>query len=179
MDKQWRAVVGYEGFYEVSENGEVRSVSRIVSIGSTTRKIEGKTLSMSKDQDGYLTVSLSKKNKVVTKRVHRLVAEAFIPNPDNLPIINHKDEIKDNNNYKNLEWCTIKYNTRYGKCIEKRSSKLKKPIMAIKEDETYIFPSIIETSKVLNISHGNISGCLNNYYGRKTCKGYRFEFIRG
>lgn len=177
MDKEWRAVVGYEGFYEVSEDGEVRSVSRVVPSRFKTRKIKGRTLIASKDKDGYLTVTLSKKNKITTKRVHRLVAEAFIPNPKGLPVINHKDEIKDNNNFKNLEWCTVKYNTTYGKGIEKRASKIRKPIRAIKGTEIKVFPSVIEASKTLGISRGNISGCLNNYRGMKSCKGYRFEYL--
>lgn len=177
MDKEWRAVVGYEGFYEVSEDGEVRSISRVVPSRFKTRKIKGRTLLANKDKDGYLTVTLSKKNKITTKRVHRLVAEAFIPNPKGLPVINHKDETKDNNNFKNLEWCTVKYNTTYGKSIEKRTAKRRKPIRAIKGTEIKVFPSVTEASKTLEISHGSISGCLNNYRGRKSCKGYRFEYL--
>lgn len=100
--EEWKNVIGYEGLYEVSNKGNVRNVRR------------NTLLKLSKTNYGYIQVHLYKNGIRTGLRVHRLVAEAFIPNPDNLPQVNHKDEDKTNNNVTNLEWCTVKYNTNYG-----------------------------------------------------------------
>ena len=111
----WRPVVGYEGLYEVSSYGRVRSLDRYVKCDYESYRLhKGKVLSPAKDRYGYLYVVLSCNGKHKTITVHRLVAQAFIPNPDDLPIINHKDEDKLNNCVENLEWCTAKYNMNYG-----------------------------------------------------------------
>src|SRR5699024_5728355 len=94
----WKDVVGYEGLYKVSNRGNVHSVRRRDSIG---RKCGGRTLKPTYNRDGYLIVDLCNNRVRKSKRVHRLVAEAFIPNPESLPQINHIDEIKDNNNVNN------------------------------------------------------------------------------
>ena len=109
----WRPVVGYEGLYEVSSYGRVRSLDRYVK-GKSYRLHKGKVLSPGKNSRGYLSIVLSYngKHKIIT--VHRLVAQAFLPNPDNFLEINHKDEDKTNNNVTNLEWCDHKYNVNYG-----------------------------------------------------------------
>ena len=107
MDKViWKPVVGYEGLYEVSNTGFIKSLNMY-------RNKEPHLMSLARRKDGYLKVGLSKNN--ITKQfvVHRLVAEAFIPNPDNLEIVNHKDEDRSNNNVNNLEWCTRSYNQLY------------------------------------------------------------------
>lgn len=102
MMEEWRAVPGYEGLYEVSNMGNVRNVRR------------NTLLRLSKTNYGYIRVGLCKNGISTGFQVHRLVAQAFIPNPDNLPQINHLDEDKTNNNVDNLEWCTAKYNINYG-----------------------------------------------------------------
>ena len=99
--EEWKNVIGYEGLYEVSNTGNVRNVKR------------NTLLRLSKNQ-GYIQVWLYKNGIRAGLKVHRLVAEAFLPNPDNLPQVNHKDEDKTNNRVENLEWCTAKYNTNYG-----------------------------------------------------------------
>lgn len=115
MEEIWKPVVGFEGLYEVSSLGRVRSLDKIVGypwgIKKTARK-RGKVLSPKIANTGYHEVVLighdgSRNNK----RMHRLVAEAFIPNPNNYPVINHIDENKLNNIISNLEWCTVRYNT--------------------------------------------------------------------
>lgn len=123
MDEIWKPVVGYEGLYEVSNLGRVRSVDRYVSFGrwgdnGQTRFRKSHLLSPKIDE-GYYRVALSKDGVKKLFKVHRLVAQAFIPNPDNLPVVNHKDEDKSNNIVTNLEWCTIQYNSTYGSSIEK------------------------------------------------------------
>lgn len=98
----WKDVVGYEGLYQISNLGRVKSVR------------QNKLMSLKRCQ-GYLRVGLRHRGKEQRSYfVHRLVAEAFIPNPHNYPQINHKDECRTNNNVENLEWCTAKYNCNYG-----------------------------------------------------------------
>ena len=123
--EEWRAVPGYEGLYEVSSYGRVKSIDRYVK-SKSYRLHKGKVLSPGKDRNGYLFVVLSYNGKHKGITVHRLVAESFIPNPDNLPQVNHKDEDKTNNNVDNLEWCDAKYNSNYGTArIRERETKIK------------------------------------------------------
>lgn len=109
----WKDIEGYEGMYQVSNMGRVRSLDR-VKPNSGGQIAKGHILPQSDNGHGYRFVSLWKFNKGRRFYVHRLVASAFIPNPNNFPIINHKDENKSNNRYENLEWCTQKYNINYG-----------------------------------------------------------------
>ena len=119
----WRPIVGYEGLYEVSSYGRVRSLDRYVNNNSFRK---GKVLSPGKDTIGYLFVVLSCNGKCKTIRVHRLVAQAFIPNPDNLPEINHINEDKTDNRVDNLEFCNRKYNINYGSRKDKvKDTKIK------------------------------------------------------
>ena len=115
MIEEWRPIVGYEGLYEVSNLGRVRSLDRYVKCGYEAYRLQkGKVLSPTKDTNGYLKVVLNCNGKHKSINVHRLVTEAFLPNPDNLPEVNHKDEDKTNNRVENLEWCTRKYNVNFG-----------------------------------------------------------------
>lgn len=113
--EKWKPIPGYEGLYEVSSYGRVRSLERYKSNNGGLQLIKEKILKPHNTKKGYLTVQLC--NKKFT--VHRLVAQAFIPNPDNLPMINHLDEDKTNNVADNLEWCDAKYNSNYGTSIER------------------------------------------------------------
>ena len=120
----WKPVVGYEGLYEVSSYGRVRSLNY-----RNTNKIT--VLSSGIDKKGYKHINLSKDGKVKTYKLHRLVAQAFLPNPNNLPVINHIDENPSNNCVENLEWCTYSYNINYGTRIEKQRQKMiEKPPMS-------------------------------------------------
>ena len=100
--EEWRAVPDYEGLYEVSNKGNVRNVRR------------NTLLRLQKTNNGYIQVWLYKNGIRTGLRVHRLVAKAFLLNPENLTEVNHKDEDKTNNNVDNLEWCNRKYNVNYG-----------------------------------------------------------------
>lgn len=106
MQEEWRPVVGYEGSYEVSNYGEVRGVDRWVPSIHGERFKKGVIKNKKTDKDGYFRVYLSKSSKKKQFMVHRLVAEAFIKNPDNRPVVNHIDGNKQNNAITNLEWCT-------------------------------------------------------------------------
>ena len=117
--EEWKNVIGYEGLYEVSNTGQVRSLDRYVKYSNGRIHLhKGKVLSPVKDKDGYLAVFLSCNGKQKTIRIHRLVAQVFIENPDNLPEVNHLDEDKTNNRVDNLEFCDHKYNVNYGHRIE-------------------------------------------------------------
>ena len=127
MEEIWRPVVGYEGLYEVSSTGRVRSLDRcLVNSFGRSVFIKGKLLKIYDNTLGYKFVSLVMDKHPSPMYVHRLVAQAFIPNPDGLPQVNHKDEDKSNNRVENLEWCTAKYNMNYGSRMKKtRETKLK------------------------------------------------------
>ena len=123
MNEEWRPVVGYEGLYEVSNLGRVRSLDRYDRMN---RFCEGRILKLSADRLGYLRAQLYSSSKRKSFLVHRLVAQAFIPNPDNLPQVNHRDENPSNDNVDNLEWCDGKYNVNYGTRVDRiRDIRLK------------------------------------------------------
>ena len=120
MIEIWKDIEGYEGLYEVSSYGRVRSLGQFVNHnfgGYAYRK--GRILKPGLGSRGYLSVTLSKNGIQKQYTVHRLVAQAFIENPDNLPQVNHKDEDRTNNNVTNLEWCDAKYNVNYGNRLNK------------------------------------------------------------
>jgi len=116
MGVKWRAIKGYEGLYEVSNTGLVRALSKRVDSGKCHRTWKEHIKSYGVDAKGYLRVSLSKNGVNRTHKVHRLVAEAFIPNPDNLPQVNHIDGHKTHNTVSNLAWCNQNENMRHA-CI--------------------------------------------------------------
>lgn len=124
-----KPVKGYEGYYEVDNLARVYSVDREVTVVDGSRVYEkpvrGRRLSQNMHTKGYKTVSLTKNGKTKRMFVHRIVAEAFIPNPQNFPFVNHIDEDKTNNLVENLEWCTPQYNSTYGKAREKQAKKIR------------------------------------------------------
>jgi len=124
-----KPVLGYEEFYKVDFSGNVTGISRIVHVIGNNREYEkripSKTLKQGTHSKGYKVISLTVRGKSTTKFVHRIVAEAFIPNPDNLPFVNHKDEDKTNNRAENLEWCDPSYNRIYGNAIENHARKIR------------------------------------------------------
>jgi hypothetical protein len=121
MKEIWKEIKDYEGLYQISNLGRVKSLEKKVGF----RKRKEKILKQHFDKDGYVKVYLCKNSKVKFLSVHRLIAQAFIPNPDELPQINHKDENKANNKIENLEWCTCKYNINYGTRTKRQKETIK------------------------------------------------------
>lgn len=121
MNEEWRDIIGFEGRYQVSNLGRVRSF--VDSHGEL--RVTPVLRKTSLTHKGYPYVSLTDGAKHYARCVHRLVARAFIPNPQELPCINHKDEDKANNCIDNLEWCTHKYNSNYGTLRERLSKRLR------------------------------------------------------
>lgn len=177
----YKKIEGFDG-YEISNKGNVKSLERDMirksKLGKeyTYHKKES-ILKPKTDTDGYKLVNLYKGKKSFTLKVHRLVAEAFILNPNNYPIINHKNEKKDDNAVDNLEWCTQAYNLSYGNAKYKRALKLGKPLIAYKDGiEVGRFISSYDAAKSLNCSSGNIRCMLRGEKYPKTVKGYTFKY---
>ena len=163
--EEWKPIPGYEGLYEVSNYGRVRSFKW---------SSNGKILSPGKDGSGYLFVTLCKDGKTKLRRMHRLVAEAFIPNPNNLPLVNHKDECKKNNYFGNLEWCSSAYNNSYGTRMERVVEKISKPVVQLDKKGNFIseFESLREASRRTGIADGSICRCCNHKPGYKSAGGF-------
>lgn len=152
-----RDIKGYEGLYAVTSCGKVYSYRR------------NKFLKPQKQLTGYLMVQLKKDDKTKNCYVHRLVAEAYLDNPDRLPEVNHKNEDKTKNHVSNLEWCTRSYNLNYGT----RISQYYKAVYCVELDKT--FNSLKEAAQAFNLAYTNLSACLN---GRlKTFAGYHWKYV--
>lgn len=164
-NETWKPITGYEGLYEVSDYGRIRSLKR-----NTTN---GVILKLCKDAHGYLKCSLTKDGLQRTVRVHRIVGLTFVENPHDLPILNHKDEDKTNNTVSNLEWCDSKYNLNYGSCNEKMALAKGRPFICLETDKVYLNQG--DCAKEIGISRGSISQILCGR--RESCKGFHFKHI--
>ena len=174
MDKEiWKDIEGYEGLYQVSNLGRVKSLKRITKIPNAMRKQDEKIIKP-KTTGYYYHVKLCKNGQVKNFTIHRLVAKTFIPNPENLPCINHKDENKLNNVVSNLEWCTYKYNNNYGNRVQKASQKQQKQINQYDLRDNFIkcWNSINEAIRFYKNRH-----IWDASVGkRKTASGFKWEF---
>lgn len=182
MDNEiWKDIAGYENLYQVSNLGRVKSLPRIVTYTRVSngkkQKIvshhKGRIMALPINGEGYIHVPITRGNNM---RVHRLVAEAFIPNPEGKPFINHIDGDKTNNRASNLEWCTNSENQRHAIDVlgRKPGAYQNKAIRCVETGE------IFENSqKAANGDRGtanNIRAVANHYKGRSTCMGYHWEF---
>ena len=173
MTEIWRPIEGYE-FYEVSNLGRVRRLESFVNCkNGVKQKFPGKILKPRVNNCGYLMVRLCKNGICRSYYLHRLVCQAFLPNPDNKPQVNHLSEEKTNNSVENLEWCTAKENANYGTRTKRVSEKLSKPVRCVELDR--IFNSISDAARHFNIAQPNISNVLAGKL--KTAGGYHWELV--
>lgn len=174
----WKPVVGYEGLYEISSMGRVKSLKRtIIAKNGTRMEVEEKLLAQSTITGGYLSVCLSDHGECRSYPVHRLVAMAFIPNPKNLSDVNHKDEDKTNNSVENLEWMTHKENLNYGTYKERMALAVSKPVCQI-DKKTGVIIAIYPGQKFAEEATGICSGTISNVcrgIGR-SAGGYYWKF---
>lgn len=176
--ERWKDVKEYEGMYQVSTHGDVRSVDRVTP---DKRNIKGRYLKIRLDRYGYSAVSLSKNSKIKNLKVHRLVAINFIKNQKNKPQVNHLDGNKTNNYYKNLEWATAKENQNHAwshglkENVKPATSKIGKKYASennkkYKSKKIYCkqlnkeFDSISAAARFLNVSASGISACCRGKY---------------
>ena len=172
----WRDIQGYEGKYQVSNMGRVKSLNYRQTGKERILRGIGTIL-------GYLTVNLYQDGKMKTHKVHRLVALAFLPNPYNLPQINHLDENKENNCIDNLEWVSCKENINHGTRNQRVSEKERndpkrsKPIIGIDKVTGLIveFPSAMEASRQLDVDNSSICKCCKGK--KKSCGGFYWYYV--
>lgn len=171
MDEVWKYVDGTNKEYMVSNLGNVKSIKQYK--GRTRERL----LTPGVNSRGYLCVTISLNCKCSTRTIHRLVANAFIGNPNNLPQINHRDEDKTNNNVSNLEWCDNKYNATYGSARKRASSKTKKPILQYSLNGEFIgkFGGVKEAELLFGKPYdSSISKCCKGK--RKSAHGYIWRY---
>lgn len=169
MQEIWKDIKGYEGLYQISNLGRVKSLN---AYGHNLEKI----MNCPKHHSGYLITIFCTNNKKKTFNVHRLVAETFIPNPNKLPQVNHKDENKLNNCVDNLEWCTRQYNCNYGTRKDRIANHTRVKVNQYDLSGKFIktWNSITEICQKLNCSSSGIVNCCKGKY--KTCNGYIWKY---
>lgn len=166
MEEVWKDIEGYEGLYQVSNFGRVRTL---------------KIMKPAKLKKGYLYLTLSRDNKKKCTSVHRLVAKAFIHNPRNYPQVNHIDGNKENNNINNLEWCDNSFNQKeaykLGYQKPRRHYKTAYKVNQYNLEGDYIkqWESVASIERELGYSKASISGCCNGIY--KKAHGYIWKYV--
>lgn len=183
MQEVWKDVVGYEGYYQVSNLGRVKSLR--TKAYSPKEKcaivvMRERVLRQSPNVKTYLNVSLRKSGTKNTQKVHRLVAKAFIPNPDNLPQVNHKDENKQNNCVENLEWCTNQYNINYGTARARMAEKRKKKVIQLSASGEVVnkWGSMKEAAEDLGIGYNTMNRWLSRSVKPRKYKNYTFKTVK-
>lgn len=166
IKEEWKDIKNYEGLYKISNLGRVKKINKSNII----------ICKPSIDTSGYKQIVLTKNEKRKSYKIHRLVAVAFIPNSNNLPQINHKDENKLNNDVSNLEWCTLQYNCNYGsrnyRCTRHRQHR----VQQYNKQNNLVgeYPSLKEAEKITKIKYQLISSCCRNK--QKSAGGYIWKY---
>lgn len=187
MKEVWKQIHSYEGIYEISSYGNVKSLDRYIpnTNGVGKRMIKGRQMKTCKNNSGYHCITLKNNGNSKTLTVHRLVATHFIPNPNHYEDVNHNDECKGNNLVNNLMWMSHKDNINYGDRNKKASEKLKgtrtlsgngNASKVINMDTLKEFNTILEASYHYNIPKTGISNCCRNK--AKTCGGYEWMYYK-
>ena len=169
----WRPIDGYEGLYEVSSLGHVRSLPRDYHYGTIDSPL---LMKLDTVNGGYLRVTLSKNGERKRHMVNRLVAQAFIPNLGNKPVVNHINTVRTDNRVENLEWCTYKENSNHADCPKKIGKKVSKSVMQCQKDGTPIavFPSMTAAANALEKVHiSEISKCVRD--SSRNAGGYKWR----
>lgn len=179
MEEQWKDIEGYEGRYQISSFGRVKSLPTLKRNGNGYYYTKEKIRRSKSTFDGYRAITLVKNGIFRTYTIHRLVAKAFVENPNNYNEINHIDEIKTNNRVDNLEWCTHAYNLEYGSRKEITRQKTMKPVLQFDRENKFIrkWNSGSDAARNLNIQQSSISNCC--CHNRKTAGNYIWEFATG
>ena len=172
MEKFWKEIPDTDGKYLISTDGEVMAISRRVKFGNVFRWTKTNIRTARKKENGYLELEILGKHHYI----HRLVAEAFIPNPDNLPCINHKDENKENNSVENLEWCDYSYNANYGTRTKRAKEKqFGDRFVVINLDTGEVYKTPKDASRATGIHNDSISRVCKGQ--SKTAGGYRWRYL--
>lgn len=177
IEEVWKDVDGYEGSYQVSNLGRVRSLNRYIIYRDGVKHFKkGRVLVPQKDYHGYKIISFGRKNK---KKIHRLVAMAFVknPNPEEFNVVNHKDSNPSNNCFSNLEWCTQIYNIEVGLMRKRMKEVRSKPIVQCNRSGDTIneFSSIREASRLTGVNRWNITTALHKN-NKKVVGGFLWKF---
>ena len=181
--ENWKDIENYKGLYQVSDCGRIKSLARdIYCQNGTVHRTKEKILVQNLDKNGYQYVCLSKNGKRKFMFVHRLVAIAFIPNPENKPQVNHIDEVKTNNTVENLEWCSAQYNTNYGTRNERSVQNHKYPKLGnhqrakvvFCEELNKTFDCITSAGKVLGVNRVSISQACSGK--QNTAGGFHWKY---
>ena len=172
MEKLWKEIPDTGGKYLISTDGKVMAISRRVKFGNVFRWTKTNIRTARKKENGYLELEILGKHHYI----HRLVAEAFIPNPDNLPCINHKDENKENNSVGNLEWCDYSYNANYGTRTKRAKEKqFGDRFVVINLDTGEVYKTPKDASRATGIHNDSISRVCKGK--SKTAGGYRWRYL--
>lgn len=173
----WKDIKGYEGIYQVSNYGRVKVLDRKVWNAKVECVRKGRLFRLNKNSNGYYQISLTKDGKYTVKTIHRLVAEAFLPNHFNLPQVNHIDGNKTNNNVENLEWCTSLENIRHAHKM-KLTPNIARKVQKLDKNTNKIlceYKSVHEASIIEKIDETSIRRCCNSV--RKSAGGYSWKNI--
>lgn len=179
MEEIWKPIKGYENYYEVSNLGKVRGLRRLIKYKCGRPYIqEGREKVPQKRATGYLFVRLFKDGEEKAFSIHRLVAEAFIDNPNGYPVVNHKGESRTNNVVSNLEWCTHSYNSTYGNARKGCEESHRKPVIQETLDGQYVASYRSLTDAAIAVgrkdgSHNIGSVCSGKHY---SAYGYKWKF---
>ena len=176
----WKDIKGYEGYLQISNLGRVKSLERKVKTYYGYRIKKEKILSASHDINGYLDVKICVNYRTTSLKVHRLIAEAFIPNPESKPTVNHINGIKDDNRIENLEWATMKEQAYHrhkilGVPYSNMEACIKANNKKVKRSDGVIFNSITEASQGDPNLRRDISSCCRGKY--KNAGGYSWEYV--